>query len=114
MGNLFSMAIDGEVLPHARREPGEGQQLLHLVPVQQERLQVHSLPPEVLETIIKMAINDAMKDNSCWSESHDYLVDVIAEVFPKFKYLAARKSLWRNRICIRVDGAEESHLRVLR
>ena len=58
---------------------------------------INSLPPEVLEIILKMAINEAMKDQSYWSGKHDFLVDV-AEVFPKFKYLAARKSLWLDQV----------------
>ena len=61
---------------------------------------ISSLPPEVLEIIIKMTINEAMKDKSLWSRRHDFLVD-IASVFPEFEYLAARKSLWRGRVNIR-------------
>ena len=66
---------------------------------------ISALPPEVLEIIIKMTINEAMKDKSLWSRKHDFLVD-IASVFPEFEYLAARKSLWRGQVNIR-DHADQ-------
>ena len=69
-----------------------------------------TLPPEMAEIPIKMAINTAMSEMGI-SRKHNYLVDVIAEVFPKFKYLAARKSLWQGEVLI--EGDEEKVKKVV-
>ena len=70
------------------------------------------LPPEVAEIPIKMAIDAAMNDPdpNPWKK-HNYLVDVIAKVFPKFKYLAARMSLWQGDVWI--EGGEKKMRRVI-
>ena len=67
------------------------------------------LPPEMAEIPIKMAINMAMDDLG--TEKHNYLVDVIAHVFPKFKALAAHKSLWQGDI--KITGDEEKVKKVI-
>ena len=57
-----------------------------------------TLPPEVAEIIFKMAMSNEVP----WR--HNFLVDVIAKVSTRFKYLAALKSLWQGEVDIRGDS----------
>ena len=63
----------------------------------QEPSHFDSLPDEILMKIINLALG------SNWPETHNFLVNVISNISPRFRRLAADKSLWKGRISVGIN-----------